>query len=268
MSRKNEYNNFQLNKISKEAFAKERGQFLRFFAIFMLGLICLCCVLFPVKTLYMYLCAAFLYLLSIAFCIRGMNKEYRLSPLYVKADGRCMEICYNKDYFLRVSFDEIDYIAQFYRVSRKYRLLNHDIFRGYNKGEVFWLRYKYIEENYRLKKFIKEGWIEKKDKHDLDFLKRISKRYESKDKKLKSINVENIKSLQLLSEPRNINLELHVYDLNNKKHVFNYGRTTKKLALVIIKCYKIESLYHISFKWQNNSCVPFFEDKNIAELHS
>jgi hypothetical protein len=250
-------NNFQLNKISKEAFAKERSNFLRFFAIFMFILIGLFCVLLRTKEPYMYLGAAFLYFLAIAFSIRVMTKEYKLTPLYVKVDGRYIDICHEHSSF-QISLDEIDYIAQVYiRSGIWYRDI--DVFRGHSKGKEFYFRYKYLEGYYLIKQYIKEEWIDKKDEFDFKLLKKESKTYELKDERVGYIRIENIKSLQLLSESKQRYVELHVYNDKNKKYVFKYAK--RKWALIIIKCYKIESLYNIPFKWQNNSYVPFFEDK-------
>ncbi|MDR1284814.1 MAG: hypothetical protein LBJ88_01275 [Campylobacteraceae bacterium] len=258
MKRKNDYNNFQLNKISKEAFVKERGGFLRFFAILLFIIIFLLCVVFRIKELFVYLGVVFFYLLAVASFIRGMNKDYRLSPTSVKIDGNYIDVCYEHT-SIQLLLNEIDYIAQFYTRRFKYGISTKSIFRGYSKGKEFWLGYEYLEESYRLTKFIKEGWINKKDEHDLQVLKRESKTYELKDKRIVYISIENIKSLQLLSNPWYEHVELHVYNDKNKKYVFNILK--KKLALIIIKCYKIESLYNIPFKWHNNSYVPFFEDK-------
>jgi hypothetical protein len=136
------------------------------------------------------------------------------------------------------------------------------MFRGYTKGEAFWLRYEYLEGNYLIKHYIKEEWIDKKDKRDLEFLKRESGAREFKDKSIWYIRIENIKSLQLVSEPGKGYAELHVYNDKNKKYVFRYAG--KRLASIIMKCYKIESLYHVPFTWVNYGYVPLFEDQITA----
>jgi hypothetical protein len=194
---------FQLNRKSKEAFAKERGGFLRFFAVFMFIFIGFFCVLLRVKELYVYLGAAIgmstiLYVFAMAVFIRGVNKEYRLTPVYVKVDGRHIAICYEHS-SLQMSLDEIDSIAQVY-IRIGYGISGRDVFRGHSKGEKFWLRYKYLEGYYLLKHYLKEEWIDKKDEHDFEFLKRESKAYERKGKRLRHISIQDITSLQLVKE--------------------------------------------------------------------
>jgi hypothetical protein len=258
----NDYNNFQLNKISKEAFAKERWKFVRFFMVFLLIIIVFLCVVLRIKELFLYAGIPFLYALAVAFSIRGMNKVYKSTPLYVKVAGRHMVICYGHSY-IQMPLGEIDYIAQFY-IRRRSGVSTRNMFRGRRKGEEFWLEYEYLEDNYLIKHYIKENWIDKKDTRDMEFLRRESRTYELKNERIGHIRIENITSLKLESEPSKGYVELFVYNDRNKKYVLKY--TGKKLAEVIIKCYKIESLYHIPFTWANYSYVPLFEDE-IASVY-
>jgi hypothetical protein len=170
-----------------------------------------------------------------------------------------MDICY-EDFSLQLSLDEIDYIAQIY-IRIGYGISGRDIFHGYSKGKEFWLRYKYLDGYYMIKQYIKEEWIDKKNELDFALLKKESEAYELKEKRLRHVRIKDIKSLQLVSEPVQIYVELHVYNDRNKKYVFKYAKNSEKLASIIMKCYKIESQYHIPFKLQNNSYVPFLKIK-------
>ncbi|MDR1198992.1 MAG: hypothetical protein LBK94_08305 [Prevotellaceae bacterium] len=170
-----------------------------------------------------------------------------------------MDICYEYSSF-QLSLDEIDYIAQVY-IRIGYGISGRDIFHGYSKGKEFWLKYKYLDGYYLIKQYIKEERIDKKDELDFALLKRESEAYELKEKRLRHVSIKDIKSLQLVSEPGQRYVELHVYNDRNKKYVFKYVKNNKKLASIIMKCYKIESLYRVPFKLQNNSYVPFLKIK-------
>jgi hypothetical protein len=254
--------NFQLNKISKKAFAKERGKFMLYFLVILLIIIFFLYVVFQIKEPLIYVGIPSLYLFATSFSIREMNKDYRLTPAYLKACGNHIEVCYEHE-CVRMSIDEIDYVAQSY-TRHRYGIHTKGMFRGYNKGEMFRLRYEYLEENYLIKNYIKEKFIDKKDACDMEFLKRESKAYELKGKRIGHVRIENIKSLKLASEWSTSYVELHVYNDKNKKYVSGYAG--KRLASVIIKCYKIEALYRIPFKWTNYSYIPFFEGE-LSEVY-